>query len=81
MTDDILFDREGSLAQITLNRPKALNALTLEMLDAMDRRLVKWADDPSVACVVIRPVTGSRAFAAGGDIERLSSATPLPFEG
>jgi enoyl-CoA hydratase len=79
MTDDILFDREGSLAQITLNRPKALNALTLEMLDAMDRRLVKWADDPSVACVVIRPVTGSRAFAAGGDIERLYRERGQPY--
>jgi len=79
MTDDILFGREGSLAQITLNRPKALNALTLEMLDAMDRRLVEWTEDPGVACVVIRPVAGSRAFAAGGDIERLYRERGNPY--
>ena len=71
MSDDIYFDRTGSLAEIVLNRPKALNALTLEMVDQMDQHLVKWANDYGVGCVVVRPAPGGRAFAAGGDIERL----------
>ena len=79
MTEDILFDREGALAQITLNRPKALNALTLEMLNQMDRQLVAWAEDPGVACIVIRPGPGGRAFAAGGDIERLYHERGKPY--
>ncbi len=79
MTDAILFDREGSLAQVTLNRPKALNALTLGMVDAMDAQLVAWAQDPAVACVLIRPAAGGRAFAAGGDIERLYRERGQPY--
>jgi enoyl-CoA hydratase len=79
VTDDIYFDRTGQLATITLNRPKALNALTLEMLDAMDRHLIEWADDPAVGCVVIRPSVGGRAFAAGGDIERLYRERGKPY--
>jgi enoyl-CoA hydratase len=79
MTDDILFDREGTLAQITLNRPKALNALTLDMIDAMGEHLVAWQQDPSVACVLIRPAAGGRAFAAGGDIERLYRERGNPY--
>ena len=43
MTDDVLFDRRDALGLITLNRPKALNALTREMCLAMKARLAEWA--------------------------------------
>lgn len=79
MTDDILFDRENTLAQITLNRPKALNALTLDMIDAMGERLTAWETDPSISCVLIRPAAGGRAFAAGGDIERVYRERGNPY--
>ncbi len=67
---DILFERRGSLALITLNRPKALNALTLDMMRALDPRLDEWEADPHVQAVVIRGA-GERAFCAGGDVRAL----------
>ena len=52
---------------ITLDRPKALNSLSLEMLRAITAALLAWRDDSAVAAVVIR--SGSeKAFCAGGDI-------------
>ncbi len=68
--DDILFERRGRIALVTLNRPKALNALTLEMCRALEAELKAYADDPAVAAVVVQGA-GDRAFCAGGDIRRL----------
>ena len=68
--DEVLFERRGALGLVTLNRPKALNALTLEMIHAMTARLEDWAGDPAVATVLIRGA-GDRAFCAGGDIRAL----------
>ena len=65
--DDLLFERAGALALVTLNRPKALNALTIEMCRRLDAQLGAWADDPAVAAVLIKGA-GERAFCAGGDI-------------
>jgi enoyl-CoA hydratase/carnithine racemase len=65
--NDVLFRREGALGRITLNRLKALNALTLEMCAAMLEQLQAWADDPAIRVVVIDAAPG-RAFCAGGDI-------------
>jgi enoyl-CoA hydratase len=70
---DIRFDRHGPLATVTLDRPQALNALTLDMAMQLDQTLVEWASDPAVAAVAIRSV-GGRAFCAGGDIRALYEA-------
>jgi enoyl-CoA hydratase/carnithine racemase len=70
MNADILFEVEQGLARVTLNRPAALNALTLEMCLALDERLREWQADPGIRAVAIRG-EGSRAFCAGGDIRRL----------
>jgi enoyl-CoA hydratase len=67
---DILFEQRGKLGLITLNRPKALNALTHDMLLWFEHRLVLWRDDPSVEVVAIQGA-GNRAFCAGGDIRAL----------
>ena len=71
---DIQFSRQGLLAIVTLERPQALNALTLEMVAALDERLLAWAKDDDVATVVIRSA-GGRAFCAGGDIRALHDAS------
>lgn len=58
------------LGVITLNVPKTLNSLTLDMIRIMDPQLRAWADDDRVAGVYLRG-TGERAFCAGGDIQAL----------
>ncbi|MDO8840176.1 MAG: enoyl-CoA hydratase/isomerase family protein [Parvibaculum sp.] len=68
--DEVLFERRGVAGIITLNRPKALNALTLGMVRAIHPQLIAWADDPKIHCVVIE-AAGDRAFCAGGDIRAL----------
>jgi enoyl-CoA hydratase len=73
MTDDVLFARRGAVAFATLNRPAALNALTLEMIRAYAARLEEWAADPGVAAVVLRGA-GGRAFCAGGDVRSVCRA-------
>ena len=67
---DILFERRGAAGIITLNRPKALNAVTHGMVLALHARLDAWGHDPAVTRVVIS-AAGERAFSAGGDIRAL----------
>jgi enoyl-CoA hydratase len=58
------------VGRLILNRPKALNALTADMIRALAAGLSAWRDDPSVHAVVIEG-TGERAFCAGGDIRAI----------
>ncbi len=67
LSDEIRFVVEGGLATIELTRPKALNALTLDMIRAMTPALDAWEDDDAIAAVVIKG-EGERAFCAGGDV-------------
>ncbi|MEJ0076552.1 MAG: enoyl-CoA hydratase/isomerase family protein [Alphaproteobacteria bacterium] len=69
-SSDILFDRRGAAGIVTLNRPKALNAVTHDMVRALARQLRLWEGDAAVTRVVIR-AEGERAFSAGGDIRAL----------
>src|SRR5262245_35008719 len=55
---DITFDRGGAVAIVTLDRPQALHALTLEMAGRLDRQLAEWAGDTTVRAVVIRSAGG-----------------------
>ncbi len=70
---DVLARGHGALRRITLNRPQALNALTLDMAAAMTALLRRWADDDAVGAVLIDGA-GGRAFCAGGDIRALYDA-------
>jgi enoyl-CoA hydratase len=67
---DILFEQRGAIGLITLNRPRALNALTHAMCVAMKAQLDHWAEDGKIAAVVVQGA-GDRAFCAGGDIRSL----------
>lgn len=73
MTEDILFDRRGAIGLVTLNRPKALNALTLPMIRAFARQLDRWEPDAAVRAIVMVGA-GDRAFCAGGDIRAIHDA-------
>lgn len=67
---EILFERRGRLGLVALNRPKALNALSLGMIAAFHRQLLDWAADDGVAAVAVAGA-GGKAFCAGGDVASL----------
>jgi enoyl-CoA hydratase len=67
---EILFEDRGCAGLVTLNRPKALNALTLAMIRELHARLIEWTGDPKIRRVVLRGA-GGKAFCAGGDIRQL----------
>ena len=67
MTQDLLESFEGGIATLTMNRPEARNAFSLEMMDALSEALPRLARDPAVRLVVL---TGAgAAFCAGGDVD------------
>ncbi len=67
---DILFEQRGCAGVVTLNRPKALNAITHEMVRALASQLDAWARDPAITRIVVAS-NSERAFSAGGDIRAL----------
>ncbi|MEX6505678.1 enoyl-CoA hydratase/isomerase family protein [Jiella sp. M17.18] len=72
-TGDVFTRIEGRVGRITLDRPKALNALNHRMVLAIEAVLRAWARDDRVALVLIDG-TGERAFCAGGDIRAVYEA-------
>ncbi|XP_056294071.1 3-hydroxyisobutyryl-CoA hydrolase, mitochondrial isoform X2 [Pseudoliparis swirei] len=64
---EVLLERVGSAGVITINRPKALNALNLAMVRQIYPQLKKWDNDNETAIVIIKGA-GGKAFCAGGDI-------------
>lgn len=73
MFSDVLFSTEGQLGVMILNRPHALNALTLQMILGMQEQLLQWQADSAIKAVVIRAAEGA-AFCAGGDVRWLYHA-------
>ena len=70
MSVELGIETKGALGIIRLNRPKAINALTLEMVAGMDAALTRFAADPAIAAVLISG-EGERGLCAGGDIRAL----------
>jgi enoyl-CoA hydratase len=68
---EVVCERHGAAGVVTLNRPRALNALTLAMVREMRRALDAWARDPAVTRIVVEGA-GEKAFCAGGDIRQLT---------
>ncbi|CUB00322.1 enoyl-CoA hydratase/isomerase family protein [Pannonibacter indicus] len=68
--DEVLFEVAGQAGLITLNRPKALNALSHGMVKAIAARLDDWETNPAITRIVLRG-NGEKAFCAGGDIRQV----------
>ena len=67
MTDEVLLHRHGAVGHISLNRPKALHALTQAMCEAMSAQLLAWREDDGTEAVIVDHAEG-RGFCAGGDV-------------
>jgi enoyl-CoA hydratase len=71
MTDtspSVIVEQRGRLGVLTLNRPRAINALVPDMVDLLQRALDRWAGDDSVAAVLLTGA-GERGLCAGGDLQ------------
>ena len=77
---EVLVSVAGSVGRLTLNRPKALGALTTGMVALMTQALLAWRDDPAVTLVLIDHA-GERGFCAGGDIRFLADSAAKGGEG
>ncbi|HET6159705.1 MAG TPA: enoyl-CoA hydratase/isomerase family protein [Dongiaceae bacterium] len=73
MFTDVLFEIADGVGRATLNRPQQMNALTLDMIRALDEKLAEWAADKAIRAVMIYGA-GDRVFCAGGDIRALYDA-------
>ncbi|MDH6265156.1 enoyl-CoA hydratase [Rhizobium sp. SG_E_25_P2] len=70
MNNDVLFDIEGGVGRISLNRPDTLNAINEAIVDAIDGALRTWRDQVDVAWVMLEG-RGDKALCAGGDLASL----------
>ena len=80
MTDFVHSTVHTGVGVITLDRPNALNSLSLDMVRALTQALRSWRDDSAVRSVVIRGSTG-KAFCAGGDIRFFYEVGRAPTTG
>lgn len=71
----VLLDRLGDKGVITLNRPKALNAINMVMAKQLEAQLKVWDSDSQIKMVVIKSAS-EKSFCAGGDIKEITSRTP-----
>ncbi|HEU5095934.1 MAG TPA: enoyl-CoA hydratase/isomerase family protein, partial [Reyranella sp.] len=68
---------DGHVAILTLNRPRAMNALSGELIDALQAEFDRLAEDRSVRCVIIE-ATG-RAFSTGHDLREVAGRNEYAF--
>jgi enoyl-CoA hydratase len=74
MTETIISRIEGCAGRLSLNRPKAIHALDLDMVLAMTASLIEWLHEPQVEAVIIDHHDG-RGFCAGGDVVTIAKST------
>ena len=73
--DNLLIERDGATAIVTINRPRVLNALSTQTLDELRRAILDLKQDVDVR-VVILTGAGEKSFVAGADINELAVQTP-----
>lgn len=75
---DILVTRDGPVTTVTLNRPQAMNAITLPMHHALEAAFTEFAEDDSQQVCVVTGA-GERAFCAGSDVKAAAASGGLPL--
>ena len=73
--ENLLIDRDGAVALVTVNRPKVLNALNMQTLDELRRAVLDLKRDDAIRAVVLTGA-GEKSFVAGADINELATQTP-----
>lgn len=73
MSEQVQISIEGRMGVIALNRPEAINALNLEMIEAIRATLTLWAEDGAIKAVLFEG-RGSKGFCAGGDVRAVRAA-------
>ena len=74
--DNLLIERDGAVAIVSLNRPKVLNALNTQTLTELASAMAAFKDDPGVGAIVLTG-TGEKSFVAGADINELAALSPV----
>jgi len=75
-SDELLLERDGPVALITVNRPAVLNALSFQILDVLRRMILDLQADSGVRAIIITGA-GEKSFIAGADINELARQTPV----
>jgi enoyl-CoA hydratase/carnithine racemase len=74
--DNLLLQRDGAVAVVTINRPAVLNALSIQTLDELRQVMLDLRNDDGVRAVVVTGA-GPKSFVAGADIKELAQQTPV----
>lgn len=74
--DNLVLERDGAVATVTISRPRVLNALNSQTLDELRRAMLDLKQDAGIR-VVILTGAGERAFVAGADINEVAAQTPV----
>src|SRR5215471_1416125 len=72
----ILVERDENVGIVTLNRPRELNALTIQLIGELADALEELDRDEAIRCIVLTGA-GEKAFAAGADIKEMSNQSPI----
>ena len=74
--DNLLLERDGAVAMVTINRPKVLNALNSQTIDELRRVILELKADDEIRAIVLTG-SGEKSFVAGADINELAVQTPV----